>query len=270
MKARAAGLAFAIFTFATTSYADSWVLETGGARVEASGTATSDKIGSESGPIKKGARDEIILKGGAAMLRDLAPMLGDALNKDCPRNVNANLIAIGGDGSEVTRMAFAWAILTELGIPAMDGSTGVASEVTVKLEPQFPKRLFQKGAVAKPPAGPEWKRSGFKLSIEGLDTSVKNAKSLGELKISQAPVAGSPVTCAAPVIADLTFAVPTADAAGLGGWNSGKSGAIEYLAADGSTILKVKLTGLKKKSQAVEGGLTKITASIEAASLGRK
>lgn len=268
MRGLGIGLASAIVAFATAARADTWVLEAGGVRVEAPGTsATSDKAGSDGGPIKKGAHDEVVLKGGAAMLRDLAPMLGDALSKDCARNVNASLIAIGNDGNETARMSFAWMILTELTVPAFDGTSGAAPEVTVKLAPQFPKRVFQKGAVAKPAAGPEWKRSGFKLSIDGLDASLKAVKSLGELKIAQTPSGG---TCAAPVISDLTFAVPNGDAAALAGWKDGKSGAIDYLAADGSSILRVKLTGLKKKSQAVEGGLTKVTASVSAVTLGRK
>lgn len=259
---------------ASTSYADApttWVLEASGARVEAPNVnATSGKAGSDNGPIKKSGREEIVLKGGSAVLRDLAPLLGEALNKDCPRNVNGNLIAVGGDGNEITRMNFAWAILTELGLPAFDGSSSAASDVTLKLEPQFPKRLFQKGAVAKPAAGPEWKKSGFKLAIDGLDASLKAVKQLGELKISQNPIAGPPVICNAPVISDLTFAIPSSDAAALAGWNAGKSGSVDYVAADGSTILKVKLTGLKKKSLAADGALTKVTASVESVALSRK
>jgi len=266
LRGLTAGLGFAVFAIATTTYADSWVLEASGARVEANGTATSDKAGGDTGPIKKG-RDEIVLKGGSGMLRDLAPMLADAIGKDCPRNVNANLIGVGGDGNESARMSFAWAIVTEVAFPAFDGSATPASEVTLKLEPQFPKRVFQKGAVAKPAAGPEWKKSGFKLSIDGLDASLKAVKQLGELKISQTPSGGS---CGAATISDLGFAIPASDTTALAGWKDAKNGVIDYVAADGSTILKVKLTGLKKKSQTAEGGMTKITASVEAVALGRK
>jgi hypothetical protein len=255
-------LALAVFAIATTTYADSWVLEASGARVEASGNATSDKAGSDGGPIKKG-REEVVLKGGAAMVRDLAPLLGDALAKDCARNVNASLIAVGGDGNETARMTFAWAIVTEIAFPAFDGSAGPASEVTLELEPQFPKRVFQKGAVSKPAAGPEWKKSGFKLAIDGLD--LKSVKNLGALTITQTPASG---TCAAPAVSDLTFALT--DAAAIAAWKDAKNGAIDYVAADGSPILKVKLTGLKKKSQSPEGGMTKVTASIEAVAIGRK
>ena len=262
MRVAAGGLAVAVLAIATTSYADSWVLEASGARVEASGSAASDKAGGDSGPIKKG-HDEIVLRGGSAMLRDLAPLLGDAIQRDCPRNVNANLIAVGGDGNEAARMSFAWAIVTELSLPAFDGSTGPASEVTLKLEPQFPKRVFQKGPVAKPAAGPEWKKSGFKLAIDGLDAS--KIKALGELKITQAPSGGA---CGAATISDLTFS--TSDASALTGWRDAKNGVLDYVAADGSPLLKVKLNGLKKKSQTAEGGTTKVTASIEAVALGRK
>lgn len=257
-------MALAIFAIARAGHADSFVLEAGGARVEASGSASSDKAGGDTGPIKKG-RDEIVLKGGSAMLRDLAPMLGEAIGKDCARNMNANLIAVGGDGNEAARMSFAWAIVTELGLPAFDGSASAVSEVTLKLEPQFPKRVFQKGPVAKPGAGPEWKKSGFKLAIDGLDAS--KVKSLGELKITQTPSGG---TCGAPGISDLTFS--TGDTNALAGWKDAKSAVLDYVAADGSTLLRVKLTGLRKKSQTSEGerGIAKVTASIEAVSLARK
>lgn len=277
MRTRWAGACvLAIVTaFATTSQAEgsgTWVLEAGGARVEASdGSAASEKAGSEGGIIKKpeaGKRDEIVLRGGSALARDLAGMLGEGLTRDCPRNVNASLVAVGPDGTESARMAFAWAILTELGMPAFDGSASPAGDVTIKLEPQFPKRVFQKGAVAKPAAGPDWRRSSFKLSVDGLSPAA--VKQLGELKISQAPSTTAPVTCAAPIVSDLTFAVASSEAAALAAWRDGKNGTIDYLAGDGSTLLKVRLTGLKKKSQSAEGALIKVTASIETVSVGRR
>lgn len=250
----------------------SWVYEAGSVRVEASsGSATAEK--GDDGSIGKpaaGKRDEVVLKGGAAMAAGLAPLLADGLAKDCPRNVNASVVAVGGDGAELARLSFAWAVVTEIDFPAMESGASGPVEMTLKLEPQFPKRVYQKGAVAKPPAGTEWKKSGFKLAIDGLDSSLKSVKQLGELKITQAPAAGAPVSCGAPAISDVTFSVPTADAAAFSGWTGAKNGAVDYVAADGSTILKVKLTGLKKKGSVAEGANTRVTATVDSVAIVKK
>jgi len=269
-----AGLAFAAPALAEPK-ATTHVLELGAVRVEAvDASASSEKAGdAKDAYIAKpapGKRDEVALKGGSALARDLAPLLGEGLTKECARKVDGSFAFVGGDGNELARMSFAWAVITEIGLPALDVGGGPA-DITLKMEPQFPRRIFQKGAVAKPAAGPEWKRSGFKLGIDGLDAALKGTKQVGELKISQAPAAGTPVTCAAPVVSDLTFTVPDADAAALGAWNgNAKSGTLDYLAADGSTLLKVKLIGLKKKSQSAAGGVTRVVASVESVTLARK
>lgn len=258
-----------------TAKATTHVVEIGSARAEVvNASASSDKAGdAKDAYIQKpaaGKRDEISLRGGSALARDLAPLLGEGLTKECARKVDASLAFVGADGNELARMSFAWAVVTEVALPALDVSAGAAAEVSVKLEPQFPKRIFQKGAVAKPPPGPEWKRSGFKLSIDGVDAALKSTKQVGELKIVQAPAAGTPVTCAVPVVSDLTFAVPDGDAAALAGWTGAKNGTLDYLSADGASVLKVKLTGLRKKSASADKGVTRVTASVESVTLARK
>lgn len=266
-----ASLAFAAPALADPQ-ATTHVLELGTVRVEVvDGSATSEKAGdARDGYIAKagaGRRDEIALKGGSALARDIAPILSEGLTKECAKKVDGSFAYLGGDGGELARMSFAWAVVTEIGMPALDVAGGTA-DITLKLEPQFARRVFQKGPVTKPPAGPGWKRSGFKLGIDGLNTA--NTKQVSELKITQAPIAGTPVTCAAPVVSDLTFTVPDADAGALAGWKDARGGAIDYLAADGSMLVKVKLTGLKKKSQSSAGGLTKVVASVDAVTLAKK
>lgn len=250
----------------------SWVYEAGSVLVEASSASATAEKGGDAyiGKPPAGKRDEVVLRGGAAMASGLAPLLGDGLAKDCPRNVNASVVAVGGDGAELARLSFAWAVVTEIAFPAMDSGASGPAEMTLKLEPQFPKRVYQKGAVARPAASPEWKKSGFKLAIDGLDSSLKSVKQLGELKITQAPTAGATVSCGAPAISDVTFSVPTADAAAFSGWSGPKNGAVDYVAADGSTVLRVKLTGLKKKGSVADGANTRITAGVDSVAIVRK
>ncbi|MDF2695631.1 MAG: hypothetical protein K0S65_4014, partial [Labilithrix sp.] len=257
------------FADTPSAKASKLLLELAGTRVEADeATVVSEKHGEQDPLIAKppaGKQEEIALRGGAAMARDIAKLVDDAFTKECVRRVDGNLIFADKDYGELSRLSFAWGAVTDVGLTALDTTSKDVASITLKLQPQFPRRAVQHGEkAAHPPSGPAWLRSTFKLSIDGLDAPLKSVRQVGELHVSQTPSAGTPVSCAAPAVTDLTFAIPTADAAGLTAWKDTRGGSIDYLAADGSSVVRVRLSGLRKKAQTAEGTLTRVTASIEA------
>lgn len=251
--------------------ASKFVLELGSARVEADeAVVLSEKIGDgRDVNIQKptpGKTDEIALRGGAAMAKDLVKQLEEGFTKECVRRVEASLVFAGRDYTEISRLTFSWGLITEVGLPSLDATSKESATITIKLQPQFPRRILQQGEpLKKPSTGPSWNRAAFKLSIDGLDGALPSVRQVSELRVVQVPTTSAPIHCGSATVSDLSFTIPSSDAAGLGAWKDGamKTGTLEYLAVDGSTILRAKLHGLKKKSQVSEGATTSVTASVE-------
>ncbi|MBX3224485.1 MAG: hypothetical protein KF795_28480 [Labilithrix sp.] len=259
---------------ATAPKAEKFVIDLAGARIEADDVIVSASLGERDPLLNKpsGKQEEITLRGGAAMTRDTAKLLEEAFTKECARRVDGSFAFADKDYGELSRLTFAWGVVTEVALPSLDVKSKDAATTTLKLQPQFPKRIVQHGdKVARGASGPAWTRATFKLSVDGLDGALKSAQEVGEIRVAQTPSASAPVQCSAATVADLTFAIPTADAGALAAWKDGaaRNGSVDYLAADGSSVVKVKLTGLKKKAQAVDGALTKVTASVGAVAFER-
>jgi hypothetical protein len=251
--------------------ASRYVLEIGGAHVDIDeAVVVSEKIGDGRDPYIQrpaaGKRDEIAMRGGAALARDLSRFYEESFTKECVRRVDGNFIFAEHDYSEISRLTFSWGIVTEVGFPALDRMTKGLGVMTLKLQPEFPRRILQHGTpLTKPQAGPVWVHSAFKLSIEGLEPALKSVRQGGELGVTQTPTTTAPVQCAPPVVSDLSFTIPLADAAAVTAWKEGapRRGTLEYLAGDGSPVMKLKLNGVKKKGQASEADLAHVTASID-------
>lgn len=252
-----------------------FVVELGAGRVEADVVTVSDQLG-ERDPLASassaGKPGTIALRGGAALARGTAKLLDGAFTKDCARRVDGSFVFADKDYGELSRLTFAWGVVTEASLPALDATSKEPAALALSLQPQFPKRIAQHGEkVARPASGPAWLRSSFKLSIDGLDGALASVRQVGEMRVAQTPTASAPVQCGAATATDLTFALPTADAGALAAWKDGaaRSGALEYLAADGTPVLRLRLSGLRKKAQAASGALTKVTASVDAVAFDR-
>lgn len=271
-QATKAGLVGALLLGTGAAHADAprHVLELGDARIDLEeGSFASEKLADQNAQVKKpgaGKPDEITLRGGAAMARGLAKLFDDGLGPDCLQRVEGNFVFANDGYAEVARVAFSWAAITDVTLPALDAASKDPASLLVKLHPEYPRNLQPHGGGAKPAAGPAWSRGTFKLAIGGAD--VKGAKAVGELKITQTPSVGAPVKCGAASVSDLTFAASPGDPA-IAAWKDAKPVTIEYLAADGTPVLKAKLSGVKKKSEKTEGGALRVVASVESVSFKR-
>ena len=258
----------------TTAKAERFVLEIGGARVEADEAIVNEKLGERDPLVQKatgGGQEGITLRGGAAMAKDVSKLLDEAFTKECARRVDGSLVFADKDYVELSRLTFSWGVVTEVSLPALDAKARDAASVTLKVQPQYPRRIVQHAEkVTRPATGTAWSRSSFKLSIDGLDGALKSVKEVGELRVAQVPNASNPIQCATTTISDLTFTIPSTDAGGLAAWKDRAAvrGSLDYLAADGA-VMKVRLNGLKKKSITTDGALTKVTASVDAVVFGQ-
>jgi hypothetical protein len=73
-----------------------------------------------------------------------------------------------------TRVEFSNALITEIGMPALDAASKDAAKMTIKFAPEFTRRVTKTGGTLKGSFGAaqqKWNVSNFKLQIDGVDTS---------------------------------------------------------------------------------------------------
>jgi hypothetical protein len=64
------------------------------------------------------------------------------------------------------------ALITEVGMPALDAASKDAAKMTIKFAPELTRRVTKtEGSIAAQKVAPRWLVSNYKLSIDGLDTT---------------------------------------------------------------------------------------------------
>jgi hypothetical protein len=139
---------------------------------------------------------DIVLTCGLDMSKAFFDWLGDTLDGSVVRK-NGTIVFSDFDGSEVSRLAFSDALITEIGFPAFDAAAKDAVYLTVKLSPEATTRVKGSGAKA---AGKgltksthkQWSANAFRVSITGLETACSRISKVGALTV-RIPVAENPV-----------------------------------------------------------------------------
>jgi hypothetical protein len=96
--------------------------------------------------------------------------------------------------AERSRRTFTQALITEIGMPALDAADKDAAQMTVKLAPEVTRRVKGSGQTVVPCGGAKiqkrWLASNFRLTIDGLDcTKVSKVESLTiKQKVTENPV----------------------------------------------------------------------------------
>lgn len=241
------------------------------------GNAVADVVTERPGPSGVAGKhlanvryEPIVLEVGASM----APEFWAALQQ-WPTNKPFNGAVLLGDFNQniVKRLEFNNAIITEIGLPALDAAGREAFTIQVTLTPSFTKVVAGSGKA--PTVGPRTKTmtvNNFRLTIDGVDTTRVNKIDSFVLKQK---VASNPVgefrlkepQTAAPEVGDLIFTVPEASASSLEKWfdsfviqgnREEKAGKIEMLGPDLKTVVfSISLRGLgiyRLAPEAVEAG----------------
>lgn len=90
---------------------------------------------------------------------------------------NGSVISANYDQIEMSRMTFYNALLTEFGMPALDGSAKDAAKMTVKFAPEFTRTKIGQGAKltgfkTDPNIQKKWLTSNFRIRIDGIPDDV--------------------------------------------------------------------------------------------------
>lgn len=226
------------------------------------GEVATELVGSTRIPMKHiGAvkYEDITIEVGASMSKAVydwvsASLMGQAVRK------NGAIIAADFNGRELNRMTFSNALITEIGMPALDAASKDAAKMTIKFRPELTRQV-RKGGAQLPGTNvgtkhKQWLPSNFRLKIDGLDAPVSRVNKIEALTIKQKIVTDSigdgrdpqkePTSLEFPNLV-ITFPEGYGDPfyawhqdfviAGRNGQEQEKGGTLEYLAADGKTVL---------------------------------
>src|SRR5215470_1961705 len=120
--------------------------------------------------------EEIALTCGATMSQTLYDWLAAALNGS-PTRQNGAVVAYHYDMSEAWRLNFFNAFISEIGFPKLDGSSKDAAALSVKLAPEYTRRVTTGTGKASPKGSlksKRWSQSSFVLDIDGLNCGKVN------------------------------------------------------------------------------------------------
>jgi len=200
--------------------------------------------------------EEIALTCGATMSQTLYDWLATALNGS-PTRQNGAVVAYHSDMSEAWRLNFFNALISEVGFPTLDGSSKDAATLSVKLAPEYTRRVTTgtgKASAKGSLKAKRWSQSAFVLSIDGLDCGKVNRieaitvtqqvtqNAVGVMRDSQLlpgnlQVSNLAITMADSNAADFYDWNQSFLIEGNNGQNEEKNGALQFRAADMKDVL---------------------------------
>ena len=112
------------------------------------------------------------------------------LNKHMRKN--GAIIASNYDFKEQSRLTFFNALVTEIGMPALDAASKDAAKMTVKLDPELTRQSYSPGGAslagkyaAKGEVQKNWSPANFRLKIDGLDIPCAKVNKIEALVVKQ-------------------------------------------------------------------------------------
>jgi hypothetical protein len=120
----------------------------------------------------------VTLEVGSDMRQPLADWIKATFNGSFQRK-NGAIVAIDFTSTERRRVEFFNALITEVGLPALDAASKDAAKITIVLEPEYTRRVDpHPGKYAGQLCNAKqkaWLTSNFRLTIDGVDTSKTRA-----------------------------------------------------------------------------------------------
>lgn len=93
-----------------------------------------------------------------------------------PERKNGAIVAADFNFQEHSRISFFNALISEIGLPALDAASKDAAKMTLKFSPEYTRLSFGGGGTVQgqTPVKKKWLTSNFKIEIEGVDASRVN------------------------------------------------------------------------------------------------
>jgi phage tail-like protein len=99
---------------------------------------------------------------------------------------NGALIAANYDYKELSRLSFYNALVTEIGMPALDAGSKDAAKMTIKFKPELTRQSPGTGLqVPSPKVQKLWLPANFRLKIDGLDEPCSRVNKIEALVVKQ-------------------------------------------------------------------------------------
>lgn len=159
------------------------------------GHAVSDVVTERLGPdyiVKKHIGnvkyEEITVKVGTGMSKAFYQWIADTMEGK-PGRKNGSIVTASYDMKEMSRLNFTHAIITEIGMPALDASSKNAAYITVKFKPEITRLAKGTGERVKAPVTTarqkQWLPANFRLRIDGLEPSMTRVNKIEAITIKQ-------------------------------------------------------------------------------------
>lgn len=178
------------FGFELDGVASGWLQSVEG------GGATADVINEKMGPdhiVKKhlGAvkYEDVSIECGTGMSKAFYQWLVDTTSPKGAARKNGAVISADYNYKEMSRMTFTNALITEIGMPALDATSKDAAKMTIKITPEITRRAAASGtsagAAAMPKIQKKWLPANFRLKIDGLEEACKAVARIEAITIKQ-------------------------------------------------------------------------------------
>jgi tail tube protein gp19 len=104
---------------------------------------------------------------------------------------NGSVVAADFNYKEKSARDFSQALITEVGMPALDAASKDAAKMTIKFSPELTRNRKGSGAVVRPPSSKvqkKWLPANFRLTIAGLEAACAKVNKVEALTIKQTVV----------------------------------------------------------------------------------
>jgi phage tail-like protein len=131
--------------------------------------------------------EDVTISCGAGMSKHFYEWIRDTLERQ-PKRKDGAIVAADLNLRERSRLEFQNALISELGMPALDAASKDAARMTLKFSPEITRSKKGSGSVLKYEAGTKgfkWSPSGFRLQIDGLDDATSRVSKIEALTIKQ-------------------------------------------------------------------------------------
>jgi hypothetical protein len=224
-------------------------------------------------PVRKHAGnvkvDEITVSCGAGMTKQFYSWIQKSMAYEHERHDGA-IVHTNYDFKEIVRQTFQRALITEIGLPALDATSKESGKMTIKFSPEMSQLEYSGGTrtvqvvPTDPPKQKLWTASNFRVRISGLEDACRNVSKVEAINIKQNVVEN---TIGEKLIFDkepaqidfpnVILTIPESDAEKWYKWHkefviegksysqSERNGGIEYLSSDlASTLFSLELENL--------------------------
>ena len=137
------------------------------------------------GPVRY---EDIILSCGAGLGQPFDNWIKAWFGRQPARKSGA-IVYLDATNREVSRLSFNKALITEVGLPALDAGMHEPAIMLVRLSPESTRRLRDSAGRAynlSPTRGPSWQMSNFRLNLDGLAETSSRLIRIEELSVRSA------------------------------------------------------------------------------------